>query len=157
MLSHLRSWRQRVDDLKRNEVGGHRRLQINQCAGSEQPLALGNVGQTESHVFLRDPPQRIKTPSTCVLHHLYIYSIIMIFLNLLLEQKVFCRYPDLSPNSRLITSSSRDRMFPPRMQLLYVCNEGYNTRDPLVIQCMLSGQWSSPPPTCTSIFSPRSK
>ncbi|GBM67046.1 hypothetical protein AVEN_214377-1 [Araneus ventricosus] len=30
LFSHLRSWRQRVGDPKRNEVSGHRKLQVNQ-------------------------------------------------------------------------------------------------------------------------------
>ncbi|XP_055950896.1 P-selectin-like [Argiope bruennichi] len=66
---------------------------------------------------------------------------------------VSCRYPEPMPNSRLITSINRNQTLPPRTELAYVCNDGYENRDPRIILCLNSGHWSSPPPTCNKTVS----
>ncbi|KAK0147545.1 P-selectin [Merluccius polli] len=41
--------------------------------------------------------------------------------------------------------------YPQGSACTFTCNEGYEHQGPLTIECTQSGQWSSPPPTCTVV------
>ncbi|XP_055949625.1 sushi, von Willebrand factor type A, EGF and pentraxin domain-containing protein 1-like isoform X3 [Argiope bruennichi] len=70
------------------------------------------------------------------------------------EAPIPCTYPEQASNSRPTTPIRVDQIFPPRTELTYACYDGYKTSDPLIIYCLNSGLWSSPPPTCNRIETP---
>ncbi|KAK0147546.1 E-selectin [Merluccius polli] len=44
--------------------------------------------------------------------------------------------------------------YPQGSACTFTCNEGYEHQGPLTTECTQSGQWSSPPPTCTAMGCP---
>ncbi len=57
---------------------------------------------------------------------------------------VECGDPGRPVNGRAVMSD-----FSVGSRVYFVCDDGFQTQDSIVLQCMTNGSWSAPMPTCT--------